>query len=326
MSLKNTKTKIASAFAAVTMAISLPVSSIAHDLQPASMPNSTSEVTANSINEHGQSVLIAWTVAQPTAILIAVHGFGLHKGAYKQFAEQMQQDRVSTYALDVRGFGGWMQPGKNSAVSFGKTMQDLRTLVRSIREEHPTTPIFVLGESMGGAIALSFAAADPNMIDGVISAVPSYERFHPLRTAARIAVSYILGGGGKISLNNVMVDRATKDKQVRTTWESDSQAKLRVSLRDLLRFNSFMKASSNTSREIKRLPVLIVQGHKDELVKPAGTEKLYDELTTKDKQMLERANGEHLTFEEGQFDQSTLTTVQRWLTQHEQPAVIASNL
>jgi alpha-beta hydrolase superfamily lysophospholipase len=320
----NTKTKIASALAAVTVALTLPIPSGAHDLKSVSTPNPTIEVTADSINEHRQSVLTAWKVAHPTAILIAIHGFGLHKGAYKQFAEQMQQDQVSTYALDVRGFGGWMQ-SENSAVSFGKTMEDLRTLVRSIREEHPNTPVFVLGESMGGAIALSFAAAEPNMIDGVISAVPSYERFHPLRTAARIAASYILGGGGKISLNGVMVDRATTNKQVRTSWESDSQSKLRVSLRDLLKFDAFMKASSNTAREINRLPVLIVQGHKDELVKPAGTEKLFDELQTKDKQMLERQNGEHLTFEEGQFDQSTVTTVERWLSRHEQPAVIASN-
>jgi alpha-beta hydrolase superfamily lysophospholipase len=123
---------IASAFAALALFVNLPIASLANDLEPAAMPYSSSQVTAYSTDGNRQPVVVAWKAANPTAMLIAIHGFGLHKGAFKQFAQRMQQDGVSTYALDVRGFGGWMQSGKRSQVSFPDTMQDLRMLVRSI--------------------------------------------------------------------------------------------------------------------------------------------------------------------------------------------------
>lgn len=316
---------VASAFAALALAVNLPVASLAHDLEPVSMPYSSSEVTAYSIDENRQPVVVAWRAANPTAVLVAIHGFGLHKGAFKQFAERMQQDGISTYALDVRGFGGWAQSNRGSQINFADTMQDLRMLITSIRHEAPDTPIFLLGESMGGAIALRFAAESPLMVEGVISSVPSNERFRPLRTGARVAVSYLLSAGGKINLNHVLVSRVTKNEVIRRAWESDNQAKLKVTLKELLRFNGFMKESGNMAQQIDKLPVLVVQGHRDNLVKPAGTERLFNDLSTKDKQLVVLENGEHLTFEEGQFDESALSKLESWLAAHERQAVIASN-
>jgi len=316
---------IAGVFAGLALSVNLPLASLANALQPVSMPYSSSQVTAYTIDENRQPVVVAWKAANPTAVLVAIHGFGLHKCAFKQFAQRMQQDGISTYALDVRGFGGWMQSDRRSPVSFPDTMQDLRMVVESIRQEAPDTPIFLMGESMGGAIALSFAAANPVMVEGVISSVPSNERFRPLRTAARIAASYILSAGGKINLGNVLVSRVTKNEVIRRSWQNDEQAKLKVTVQDLLRINGFMKGSRNMARQIDKLPVLFVQGHRDDLVKPAGTQKLFNDLSTKDKQLLVLENGEHLTFEEGQFDESVLSKLESWLTAHERPVVIAAN-
>ena len=222
-----TKRILSSAFAGFLLNFN-PIASIAHDLEPVSMPYSTNEVTAYSIDDNKQPVVVAWKAANPTAVLIAIHGFGLHKGAFKQFAQRMQENGISTYALDVRGFGGWIQSDKKEPMSFPHTMQDLSMLVRSIRHDDPNTPIFLMGESMGGAIALSYAAMNPLMVDGVISSVPSYERFGSLRTAARIAFSYVLSAGGKVDLNGVLVSRVTKDAAVRRSWKNDDQAKLKV--------------------------------------------------------------------------------------------------
>ncbi|MGH9552970.1 MAG: alpha/beta fold hydrolase [Terriglobales bacterium] len=323
--IRTAKRTIQSAIAAITLSLNLPIASLAHDLQPVSMPYSSNEVTAYSMDKNEQPVMVAWKAASPTAVLIAIHGFGLHKCAFRQFAERMQQNGVSTYALDVRGFGGWMNTKKDSVVSFPDTMQDLRALVTSIRNDAPDTPIFLMGESMGGAIALSFAAANPSVIDGVISSVPSNERFRPIRTATRIAVSYLLGLGGKINMSGVLVNRVTKNKVMRKSWENDDQAKLKVTLRELIRFNHFMRESGMLARQIDTLPVLVVQGHRDNLVKPAGTEKLFNDLSTRDKQLIELENGEHLTFEEGQFDESVLAKLETWLSTHERQMVLASN-
>src|SRR5262249_50296877 len=154
-----------------------------------------------------------------------------------------------------------------------------------------------MGESMGGAIALSFAAENPALVDGVISSVPSDKRFRKFRTIGRIAMAYLFSGNGKVNLDNIMVNRVTMNGALRKTWEDDQQAKLVVTLKDLLRVNAFMKESRREARRIDQLPVLVVQGDSDHFVDPKGTEKLFDSLSTQDKQLILLNRGEHLTFE-----------------------------
>ncbi len=319
----NMRRTIASALTTLSLSVGAQFSS-ARALEPVAMYSSDT-YTTYSIDNNSQPVLVAWKAAQPSAVLIAVHGFGLHKYAFESLAERMQRDGISTYALDVRGFGGWMQSNRASQINFPGTMRDLLLLVSSIRNETPATPVFLMGESMGGAIALAFAAQNPGVVDGVISSVPGNERFRSMSTAARIVAGYVLSAGGKINLKKLLVNQVTDHDDLKQSWRSDKQAKLRVSLKELLRFNRFMKQSPNMVRRISNLPVLVVQGHRDNLVKPAGTQKLFDDLSTQDKQLLMLENQEHLTLEEGQFDDTVVNEVEHWLSIHERQPLVASN-
>jgi len=317
---------IAAALIGIAAFIYLPGAMAATGSDPELLPQSSNEVVAHSIERNRKPVIISWQARKPKAILIAIHGFGLHKAAYEQFAQQMQQRGISTYALDVRGFGGWMQSDGSSPVSFSKTLEDLRLLVRLIRVENSNAPVFLVGESMGGAIALAFSAENPSLVDGVISSAPANGRFKPIRTALRIGADFLLTGGGKINLDNVLVERASKNEELRKSWESDEQAKLKVTLRELLRFRKFMKETRGLARTIKQTPVLVVQGQMDKLVKPSSTEKLFRELPTRDKELLVVENGEHLTLEEGQFDKSLLDSIEVWIANHkERQAIVAAN-
>lgn len=260
-------------------------------------------------------VVIAWQAQKEKAVLIAIHGFGLHKYAFKQFGEAMQKRGISTYALDVRGFGGWTQSREGRRLSFKATFQDLADLIESLKKEAPERPIFLMGESMGGAIALHFAAEHPHLVDGLIASVPSAERYKAIQTTVRIASSFILNVGGDINVSNLIIKRASEDLSLQKAWRDDEQAKLKVSLSEILRLNGFMKGSH---RLVKRLdvPVLLVQGEKDHLVKPAGIQKLFAELASPDKQLLMLKDGEHLTFEEGQCNEQVIARVDKWIENH----------
>ena len=50
---------------------------------------------------------------------------------------------------------------------------DLRVFARLVRARHPDTPLYLLGESMGGAVILSAAAEAPLDADGVILSAPA---------------------------------------------------------------------------------------------------------------------------------------------------------
>lgn len=297
-------------FSFTPAAMASELKALSHDSQC-----SAAAVSAFSLDDSNNATVVAWKAENEKAILVAVHGFGLHKCAFKQFAEAMKSRGISTYAIDVRGFGSWAQSHSSRRLSFKSTLNDLQLLISSIKKDSPQTPIFLMGESMGGAIALHFAAQYPNLVDGVIASVPGAERYKSVQTSMRLISAFIFNAGGDINVADIVVNRASNNQALKELWRSDEQAKFKMSLSEILRFNGFMKDSHRLVKTVQA-PVLLVQGEKDHLVRPVGSQKLFAELASPDKQLMLLKNGEHLTFEEGQFDQSIVSRVDSWIDSH----------
>lgn len=259
--------------------------------------------------------VIAWKAADEKAVLVAVHGFALNKCSFRQFAEAMKRRGVSTYALDVRGFGSWAKTHEGRRLSFKTTIADLHDLIVALRTDAPDRPIFLMGESMGGAIALHFAAQYPDLTDGVIASVPGSERYRSLTATVKLASALILKAGGPVSVADIVVERSSIDRALKNQWRHDGLARFNMSLFEVLTFNGFMKDNHRQVRKVAT-PVLLVQGEKDNLVRPSGAQRLFTEIASPDKQLLLLKDGQHLTFEEGQFSESTLNKVDNWISNH----------
>src|SRR5262249_23666197 len=68
-------------------------------------------------------------------------------------------------------------------------------------------------------------------------------------------------------------------------------------------------------------------GTNDKLIRPAGTWKLFERLSTPDRQIVLSKNSEHLIFEEGQFRPDDLEFVLAWIDRnvsHLDPHIIGS--
>jgi acylglycerol lipase len=96
----------------------------------------------------------AWEPVRPTAALIVVHGLGDHAGRYTEFGERMGAAGIATYALDLRGHG--RSTGRRGDLpSFDDVLRDIDTFRSDIaRRNDAATPVFLLGQSLGGLIAL----------------------------------------------------------------------------------------------------------------------------------------------------------------------------
>lgn len=106
------------------------------------------------------------------AVLIAIHGFNDYNNFFRQPGMFFSAQGIACYAYDQRGFGGSPRPGSWSGT--GAYVNDLDLFVRLIKRKHPGVPVYVLGESMGGAITLatlSLAHATP--VDGAILVAPA---------------------------------------------------------------------------------------------------------------------------------------------------------
>jgi alpha-beta hydrolase superfamily lysophospholipase len=86
------------------------------------------------------------------AVIIGVHGFNDYSTAFEMPADVWAHYGIITYAYDQRGFGANPHPGVWPGAE--AMCRDLDAAVRLVRRRHPDLPVYVAGESMGGAVVL----------------------------------------------------------------------------------------------------------------------------------------------------------------------------
>ncbi|MCA9818088.1 MAG: alpha/beta fold hydrolase [Cyanobacteriota/Melainabacteria group bacterium] len=273
---------------------------------------------SKALSEHrpynrGKIPCLIWQARKPKAAMLAIHGFGLHKGTYEQFAREMAKVGISVYAIDVRGFGHWVQKGVNR-IDFDGTLYDIGLALNEIHKTNKDIPVVVIGESMGGGIALAAAAQYPTLVDGLITSVPAGDRFDKADSSIDVVKQFLFRGANTpMDVGHSVVSAATKDEKLRKAWLGDPLCRTEVTPNELIAFNNFMNKTLKVATHVDKMPVLFIQGSKDKLVRPAGTMKLFNRISSPHKQFVLSTTAEHLIFEKGQFSKQDLSFIESWL-------------
>ena len=108
----------------------------------------------------------------PHAVLIALHGFNDYSRFFQQPGEYLSKQGIACFAYDQRGFGA--APKRGLWAGGAAYTDDLQTLVRLVKQRYPDRPVYLLGESMGGAIIIT-AMSQANMpaVEGIILVAPA---------------------------------------------------------------------------------------------------------------------------------------------------------
>ena len=266
----------------------------------------------------GNAPCLRWAGdGEPKAAILCVHGLGLHNGSYTDFGKRMARLGYVVYALDMRGFGSYKDSEGKEQVDFDGCLADIKATLKVLHRAHPTLPVYLLGESMGGAIVMHATAAYPELVDGTVSSVPAGSRFKQGTSTMKVALHALEGGLNKqFDIGSGVIKQATEKQDLRESWGNDPLNRLNLSPRELMIFQSFMDHNHNVAPLIKTTPLLMVQGCKDKLVKPEGTVQLFNELGTPDRRIQLVENGEHLIFEENQASDAALDSLTNWLDLH----------
>jgi len=249
----------------------------------------------------------------PKVVLLCVHGLGLNSGSYEAFGKKMSNMGIATFAVDVRGFGTWMKVQGKQKVDFDSCIDDVKQAIVILHKAYPGIPVFILGESMGGAIALRFTAMYPDLVAGLISAVPSGDRFQQGKTELNVAMHMLEGWNRPMNIGAKVIKQATDDPNVAKSWSEDPYNRQEISPKELIQFQNFMNDNHDIAEKITNEPVLMIQGFKDRLVKPKGTVELFNEIASPDKLLIVVGDREHLIFEENQFTDEVIWVVLGWL-------------
>jgi acylglycerol lipase len=175
------------------------IAACAPTVLPAGAPVRTPSLTEDIYTAADGTRLPArvWPAAggrEPSAVMLAVHGFGDYRISFEAPAAIWAEAGYETWTWDQRGFGASPTRGRWAGVA---TMaDDLRTMARLVHTRRPGVPLIVVGESMGGALLLVVLGAPegapPDIARGVLvaPAARTRESAGPLASGALDVVAH----------------------------------------------------------------------------------------------------------------------------------------
>ncbi|MFZ5931246.1 MAG: alpha/beta hydrolase [Pseudomonadota bacterium] len=228
----------------------------------------------------------------PRAVIVALHGFNDYCTEFDMAAQWWMQHGITTYAYDQRGFGG--APQRGIWPGAGILADDARSMISLVRKAHPGQPVYLLGMSMGGAVALELAGSSiPPDVDGVILAAPAVWGWSSLNPVYR--------GVLWLAAHTVRANRMTG--QGLGVRASDNIEMLRALGRDPMiihetRTDAVYGLVGQMERgyraaERVRLPVLLLYGEKDEVIPREPVQDVIAALP-EPKRVITYPNGYHM--------------------------------
>lgn len=112
-----------------------------------------------------------WHAEEPTAVVALMHGYAEHSSRYHHVASALVRAGYAVMAIDARGHG--KSTGRRGHVDeFEHFVLDFEELLSRIENRFADAPIFALGHSHGGLIALRHALRDDSRIKGYVTTSP----------------------------------------------------------------------------------------------------------------------------------------------------------
>jgi acylglycerol lipase len=213
-------------------------------------------------------------------VVVIVHGFGEHSHRYEHVARRLVAEGYVTYALDHRGHG--RSQGTRAVIDrLADAVSDIDQLVVLAGDAHPGLPVFMLGHSMGGLLAVQYALAHQDRLSGLLlsgalaapDAAPA-----PARLIARM-LSAVAPRAGLIALDASLVSR---DPQVVAAYRADPMVHHgKLPARTVAELIAAGQRFPELVADI-RVPTLIMYGSEDRLCPPSGSVMLGERIGSAD--------------------------------------------
>ncbi len=254
-----------------------------------------------------------WQPENSRATLIIVHGLAEYSSRYEHVAAALAESNIATATFDLRGHG--QSDGKRSFVNrFADYLRDLAIFVDRVPAKNHDKPLFLLGHSMGGAIALLYSLDYQHQFSGLIlssAALKIHDDFSPILQQLSGVIAAILPKLPTLKIDSKFISR---DPAVVRKYDDDPQI---YHGGTIARTGAEIVKATRRIRENAhklQLPLFIFHGTDDRITDPKGSELVHNLAGSPDKSLKLYDGLYHETMNEPEKD-AVIANLVQWLQQ-----------
>lgn len=216
------------------------------------------------------------------ARVLLIHGIGEHSARHQHTIDFLLSKGIEVVRFDLRGSG--KSGGRRQWIeSFDDYVEDAAAALLWIQRELPSLPLYVLGHSLGGAIAIHFAATYHRTLEGLILSSPAYKvgaAVSPLSIFIGKKLARVLPTLRFPSIESV--GSLSRDREVEIAYRNDP---LCCHFSTLQQGTAILKALDQILQKASLIqcPVLMVHGTHDPVIQPAGSAQILLKLGAADR-------------------------------------------
>ena len=241
--------------------------------------------------------------SSPRAVVVAVHGFGDYKNAFAEFGAYAAAHGVLVTAYDQPGFGE--ARGRGRWPGTAALISALDQAVSAAHRDHPDVPVFVLGESMGAAVAMAALApregAPP--VAGLILAAPAVWNGSDLPSAYRTALRVLSSVLPMLRVSARHVHVQASDNVEMLYALGRDPLYLRYTRMDAVAGLVDLMIGSQELAPSLQVPMLVLLGARDQIVKPPASRRFVATLDPNHCSVATYLDGWHLLLRDHQREE-----------------------
>ncbi len=227
-----------------------------------------------------------WLSKDSYCVVFLIHGLGAHSARWQSLGEYFIQKNISCYGIELKGFGETNEK-EGHIKSFDVYYKDIEFLLNIIKKKHGKEKVFLLGESLGGLIAVLMSERNPNLFSGLICFAPAFRGTLKFKfweyAAMTAALFYNPSKQFNMPFNSSM---CTRDNEYSRQMDKDVR-EVRVASAQFLM--NTVRGQIEAVRHIKKImrPVLFLLSGNDQIVDNRVTQKIFSQMTIEDKKLIE---------------------------------------
>lgn len=246
-------------------------------------------------------VFKSYLAKKPVSQLYFLHGLSEHSDSYGEIFPLFIQNGISCHIMDLPGHG-FSEGIRGHIDDFQEYIDNLNLFIKSNPYQETDLPTFLLGHSLGGAIAHHFTLESDTQINGLILTSPLLG--FPVNNKLYSVIFQLLSKKDKTAIypKPCSIKSLNRTDSKVDYYKTDPLRLHCITPNLYLELENYNKKSQASAVD-QIIPLLIFASSKDRVVSYDATATFFENVTSKDKKIVAFGEAMHELLQEEERDQ-----------------------